>query len=702
MKLVEGQLIHSRYRLDRRLAQGGMGEVWKGYDIQLNKVVAIKALRGDVKDVEAKLRRLRMEAHNSANLAHPNIAALFDYYEHDGIGFLIMEYVPSDSLADLYRKKGAMDPLELLPILVQVARGLYVAHSHGVIHRDVKPANIMVSEDGEVKITDFGVSYSTNQAQITQDGMVVGTAQYISPEQAQGKQATPQSDIYSLGVVAYEGLCGHRPFTGATPVDIAAAHVNDAVPPLPDTVDVQLNQFVMSMLSKDPRDRPKDALVVSRTLSRIERRLMDQQAALNDATIVSRDGRIARRVVSAPYTLDGAVAGGRASSLGSAFPEAENPPSENASSESTGKRRVAASTGNSEKPDGAVAAEDFGNAQDARDAANVVNAEEVKNADAKRDVENTPDAEDAENAEDAEDTPAAAEEQVGNAPRSVTSGTSNDKSDDDITSEPDDDSNAENDEKPRKTEGPRTVSSSSEANNADKADGKNASRLPRHDVSEPPAPAPVSSAFVTSDDVSSQGIFGDTDIDLDGDEADSKADDEQADADMVKPKHARHAIPDDSPNTDNHDAPKHKAQDAAETSDNPGEPDMSNEPGDSEYTPAAKAAMLTLSETLKDIKDIDLSPTPASDDAATPPGAGSSDDATGVASDTSDTADKKPSDKPPTEPERIKPANGEPASAEPASIAPELSKPSSKPEPEPTTGETPARKTSEENQEEQQ
>lgn len=312
MKLVEGQLIHNRYRLDRRLAQGGMGEVWKGYDIQLNRVVAIKALRGDLTDVEAKRRRLRIEAHNSADLAHPNIAALFDYYEHDGIGFLIMEYVDSESLADLYREKGAMDPLELLPILVQVARGLYVAHSHGVIHRDVKPANIMVSKDGEVKITDFGVSYSTNQAQITQDGMVVGTAQYISPEQAQGKKATPQSDIYSLGVVAYEGLCGHRPFTGATPVDIAAAHVNDAVPPLPDTVDVQLSQFVMSMLSKDPRDRPKDALVVSRTLSHIERRLFDQEASSSETTMVSRDGRIARRVVSAPYSSDGSVSGSHA------------------------------------------------------------------------------------------------------------------------------------------------------------------------------------------------------------------------------------------------------------------------------------------------------------------------------------------------------------------------------------------------------
>lgn len=303
MRLVEGQLIHRRYRLDSRLAQGGMGEVWKGYDIQLERPVAIKALRADAANDEAKLRRLRAEAHNSANLAHPNIAALFEYYEHDGIGFLIMEYVPSKSLADLYHERGAMDPLELLPILSQTARGLFVAHSHGVIHRDVKPANIMVLDTGEVKITDFGVSYSTNQEQITQDGMVVGTAQYISPEQAQGQHATAQSDIYSLGVVAYEGLCGHRPFTGATAVDIAAAHVNSPVPPLPETIDLQLRQFVMSMLEKDPLDRPKDALTVARILSRIERRLQDQQTRIAETMAVTTGSRVPRRVSSTPREL---------------------------------------------------------------------------------------------------------------------------------------------------------------------------------------------------------------------------------------------------------------------------------------------------------------------------------------------------------------------------------------------------------------
>ena len=302
MRLVPGQLMHHRYRLDKRLAQGGMGEVWKGYDIELNRPVAIKALRSDLDDPNSsRLRRLRAEAHNSADLAHPNIAALFDYYENDGVGFLVMEYVDSPSLAQIYKERAPMPAVELLPILIQVARGLYVAHSHGVIHRDVKPANIMVSADGQVKITDFGVSYSTNQAQITQDGMVVGTAQYISPEQAQGEQATPQSDIYSLGVVAYEGLCGHRPFTGKTSVDIAAAHVNEPVPPLPEDIDWRLREYVMGMLAKDPKDRPRDALEVSRNLQAILDHLWDEQTANIPPIHVHRDKPHGRTIYSDPY-----------------------------------------------------------------------------------------------------------------------------------------------------------------------------------------------------------------------------------------------------------------------------------------------------------------------------------------------------------------------------------------------------------------
>lgn len=285
MKLIEGQIIHGRYRLDERIAKGGMGEVWRATDMVLNHEVAVKALRSDLINDSSRLERLRTEAHNSANLAHPNIAALFEYYEHDNFGFLVMEFLHARSLADIYKERKRIPTLELLPIIEQVARGLHLAHAHGVIHRDVKPGNIMVSDQGLVKITDFGVSYSTNQAQITQDGMVVGTAQYISPEQAQGEHATPQSDIYSLGVVLYEGLAGHRPFTGATPVDIAAAQVNDPVPPLPHDLDPELVQYVMQMLEKDPHKRPTTAVSVATRLSQIENRLIRQENGEEDYSV---------------------------------------------------------------------------------------------------------------------------------------------------------------------------------------------------------------------------------------------------------------------------------------------------------------------------------------------------------------------------------------------------------------------------------
>lgn len=287
MKLIEGQIINSRYRLEKRLAQGGMGEVWKAYDVAGKREVAVKALRGDLEESASRLQRLRIEAKNSARLAYPTIAALFDYYENNGMGFLIMEYIPWPSLAQIYKESGKMAPKKLLPLICQAAKGLYAAHKKGVIHRDIKPANILVSPDGKVKITDFGVSYSEHQANITQAGKVVGTAQYISPEQAKGGKPLPQSDIYSLGIVLYEGLCGHRPFTGPTPVDIAASQVNDPVPPLPEDIPQDLSKYVMVMLDKDPARRPRNALDVANQIGHISE--------------VIANGVLPRRVFSYPH-----------------------------------------------------------------------------------------------------------------------------------------------------------------------------------------------------------------------------------------------------------------------------------------------------------------------------------------------------------------------------------------------------------------
>ncbi|QHT57488.1 serine/threonine protein kinase [Cellulomonas sp. H30R-01] len=257
MRTAAGVALDGRYRLIKPIATGGMGEVWEAHDDALARPVAVKVLKEEFAGDPGFLERFRTEARNSASLHHPSIAQLFDYGEQDGSAFLVMELVVGEPLSDLLEREPVLTPRRLLPILAQTARALHAAHTAGVVHRDVKPGNILLGRGGRVKITDFGVSLAQNQITMTATGMVMGTAQYLSPEQAVGKAATPLSDLYSLGVVAYEALVGHRPFTGPTAVDIAVAHVNNAVPPLPSSVDKPLAALVMRLLSKDPAQRPQ-------------------------------------------------------------------------------------------------------------------------------------------------------------------------------------------------------------------------------------------------------------------------------------------------------------------------------------------------------------------------------------------------------------------------------------------------------------
>jgi len=248
--------LGGRYRLVRQIAVGGMGEVWEAYDDSLARPVAVKVLRAEFAGDAAFLERFRTEARNSAALSHHNIAQLFDYGEQDGSSYLVMELVVGEPLDLILEREPVLPARRLLPLLAQTARGLHAAHVAGVVHRDVKPGNLLVTRGGRVKITDFGVSHADNQKTMTATGMVMGTAQYLSPEQAVGRPATPLSDLYSVGVIAYEALAGKRPFTGPTAVDIAVAHVNEPVPPLPTTVDPALAALVMRLLSKDPAARP--------------------------------------------------------------------------------------------------------------------------------------------------------------------------------------------------------------------------------------------------------------------------------------------------------------------------------------------------------------------------------------------------------------------------------------------------------------
>ncbi len=265
MKPAIGVALDGRYRLERKIAVGGMGEVWVAHDVALARDVAVKVLREEFAGDPGFLERFRTEARNAARLAHPNIAQPYDYGEVEGSGFIVMELVPGEPMSELLAREPVLPLDRLLPILAQTARALHAAHVAGVVHRDVKPGNILLGPSGRVKITDFGVSLASNQISLTATGMVMGTAQYLSPEQALGRPATPSSDIYSLGVVAYEALAGKRPFTGDSAVDIAVAHVNRPVPPLPHRVEPEMANLVMRMLAKDVAERPRSAASLART-----------------------------------------------------------------------------------------------------------------------------------------------------------------------------------------------------------------------------------------------------------------------------------------------------------------------------------------------------------------------------------------------------------------------------------------------------
>lgn len=266
---VKGLELQGRYQLVERLALGGMGEVWRATDLRSGRAVAAKILRPELAGDEIFLSRLRAEARNSRGLRHPNLAVVLDSGERDGSGWIIMELVQGEALSDVLASRGTLPAAEILPILAQVARALQVVHDAGVVHRDVKPSNILINREGLAKLTDFGISTGAHQRPLTATGMVMGTAQYLAPEQAVGNMATPSGDLYALGVIAYEALVGHRPFTGATQVDIAFAHVNDPVPPLPDEIHPEVREVVMELLAKDPAARPRSARELARRLDRI-------------------------------------------------------------------------------------------------------------------------------------------------------------------------------------------------------------------------------------------------------------------------------------------------------------------------------------------------------------------------------------------------------------------------------------------------
>ena len=259
-----GQLFGGRYKLIKRIAVGGMGEVWQAEDEVILRDVAIKILKQEYMGDPGFLERFRTEARHAAMVNHPGIANVFDYGEDAGWAYLVMELVPGDSLAKILEVKKSLPADQVLDIVAQTARALFEAHEAGLVHRDIKPGNLLITPEGEVKITDFGIARVADQVGLTATGQVMGTVQYLAPEQATGKPATPSTDIYSLGIVAYEALAGKRPFTGDSQMAIAMAQINETPPPLPDTVDEHVRNLVMSCLAKKANQRPESALALAK------------------------------------------------------------------------------------------------------------------------------------------------------------------------------------------------------------------------------------------------------------------------------------------------------------------------------------------------------------------------------------------------------------------------------------------------------
>ena len=255
-------VLDDRYTLIERIASGGMGEVWRGADQILGRPVAIKMLAAAHAGDEQFRARFRAEARYASSLAHPGITRVFDYGEHSPLGgpYLVMELVDGQPLSKILERYGRLEPYVVLDIVAQAARGLDAAHRAGIVHRDIKPGNLLIMADGTTKITDFGIAKATLQdLSLTATGIVMGTALYVSPEQATGQPLTGSSDVYSLGVVAYECLAGDPPFVAEQPLAIAIMHKHDPVPPLPDDVPRPVADLVYAMLAKNPEDRPESA-----------------------------------------------------------------------------------------------------------------------------------------------------------------------------------------------------------------------------------------------------------------------------------------------------------------------------------------------------------------------------------------------------------------------------------------------------------
>jgi serine/threonine-protein kinase len=271
MRPTGGVTFGGRYQLSTRVAIGGMGEVWQATDLVIGRTVAIKILKDEYLGDPGFLERFRAEARHAALVNHEGIANVFDYGEEDGSAYLVMELVPGEALSTILERERVLPTDKVLDIVAQTASALQAAHQAGLVHRDIKPGNLLITPEGRVKITDFGIARIADQVPLTATGQVMGTVQYLSPEQASGTAASPTTDIYSLGIVAYEALAGRRPFTGESQVAIAMAQINEVPPDLPVTIAELVRNLVFACIAKKPADRPQTAAHLARAAQALRR-----------------------------------------------------------------------------------------------------------------------------------------------------------------------------------------------------------------------------------------------------------------------------------------------------------------------------------------------------------------------------------------------------------------------------------------------
>jgi eukaryotic-like serine/threonine-protein kinase len=270
--MVDGAVLLGRYRLERRVAAGGMGAVFEGIDERLHRRVAVKVLREEFSDDPRFVERFRREARAVALLSHPHIARVYDYGEEGGRPFIIMELVPGHDLAHVLSIEAPLNVDRAVNIGTQLCEALGHAHSSGVIHRDVKPANIIVADGDQIRVTDFGIARAVGDSTLTATGSIMGTANYLSPEQAQGHALTPASDLYSVGVVLYEMLTGTVPLTADSDIAVAMRHMNEDVPPpsaLNPRVPPQLDAVVAHATQRAPTDRARSAQELADSLREV-------------------------------------------------------------------------------------------------------------------------------------------------------------------------------------------------------------------------------------------------------------------------------------------------------------------------------------------------------------------------------------------------------------------------------------------------